>query len=147
MEFIILVVVILALIGSLSLAIPSKKSRKISKVRLDSKLLGCKISSTLYGSNNFKNNNSLPVSYQIKNTIFLKEGHFIRDKNSFMLYSPVQLKYSDNLKKIDIMLNNMPKSLDEIIFSQVSISFLWKETEGINDLKIILKNLEEFKKL
>ena len=46
MEFIILVVVILALIGSLSLAIPSKKSRKISKVRLDSKLLGCKISST-----------------------------------------------------------------------------------------------------
>ena len=45
------------------------------------------------------------------------------------------------------MLNNMPKSLDEIIFSQVSISFLWKETEGINDLKIILKNLEEFKTL
>ena len=55
MEYIVFFTAILILVGSISLALPSKSSKKISKVRMEANLLGCKISSTLYGKNKFKN--------------------------------------------------------------------------------------------
>ena len=67
MEYIFIFAAFLLLIGSISIALPSKASKKISKVRMDAKLLGCKISSTLYGDNKFKNQHSIDTSYQIKN--------------------------------------------------------------------------------
>ena len=76
------------LVGSISIAIPSKSSRKISKLRIEAKMIGFKISSILYGKNNFKNKNAHSVNYQITNTTKLREGHFIRDKNTLILYSP-----------------------------------------------------------
>ena len=65
---------------------------------MEAQMMGVKISSTIYGKNKFKNKNSNPVSYQIKNTTSFKEGHFIRDKTDLILYSPVKLKYVDNFE-------------------------------------------------
>ena len=73
----------------------------------------------------------------------LKEGHFIRDKDILILYSPVKLKYSDKFNDINKVLQNMSLSLEEIIFNNVSISFLWKETSGTEELKLILNDFDE----
>ena len=54
-ELLILIFAALLLIGSISIAMPSKASREISKLRMSAKLLGCNITSTLYGKNTFKN--------------------------------------------------------------------------------------------
>ena len=143
MEYIVFFTAIILLIGSISIAMPSKSSRKISKVRMEAKLLGCRITSILYGKNEFKNKDSLSVSYQIKNRTFLKEAHFIKDKDKLILYSPVKLKYSNQFNDINNVLQNMSMNLVEIIFNNVSISFLWKETSGIEELKIILKGLDK----
>tara|TARA_B100000287_G_scaffold420378_1_gene459677 strand:- start:238 stop:681 length:444 start_codon:yes stop_codon:yes gene_type:complete len=143
MEYIVFFTAIILLIGSISIAMPSKSSRKISKVRMEAKLLGCRITSILYGKNEFKNKDSLSVSYQIKNRTFLKEAHFIKDKDKLILYSPVKLKYSNQFNDINNVLQNISINLVEIIFNNVSISFLWKETSGIEELKIILKGLDK----
>ena len=147
MEYLVVLIAVLVLAGSISIAIPSKASRKISKLRMEAKLLGCKILSTLYGENKFKNNNSNPVIYQIKNLTRIKEAHFIRDNDQLILYSPVKLKFSDNFELINKKLNGVSNSIEEIIFSNASISFLWKELEGIEELKIILIKLGELKNL
>ena len=147
MEYLVVLIAILVLAGSISIAIPSKASRKISKLRMEAKLLGCKILSTLYGENKFKNNNSNPVIYQIKNLTRIKEAHFIRDNDQLILYSPVKLKFSDNFELINKKLNGVSNSIEEIIFSNASISFLWKESEGLEELKIILIKLGELKNL
>ena len=143
MECIVFFVAVMLLIGSISIALPSKASRKISKTRMEAKLLGCKISSTLYGENKFKNKSSIEVSYQIINETNLKDAHFIRDKDKLILYSPVKLKYSDSFDSLNIMLEKMSDSLDEIIFAKSSISFLWKEKKGIEELKLILVGLKK----
>ena len=147
MEYLVVLIAILVLAGSISIAIPSKASRKISKLRMEAKLLGCKILSTLYGENKFKNNNSNPVIYQIKNLTRIKEAHFIRDNDQLILYSPVKLKFSDNFELISKKLNGVSNSIEEIIFSNASISFLWKELDGLEELKIILIKLGELKNL
>ena len=100
MEYFVLILAILLLVGSISIAMPSKSSREISKIRMEAQMMGVKISSTIYGKNKFKNKNSNPVSYQIKHTTTFKEGHFIRDKTDLILYSPVKLKYVDNFESI-----------------------------------------------
>jgi hypothetical protein len=41
------------------------------------------------------------------------------------------------------MLEKMSDSLDEIIFTKSSISFLWKEKNGIEELKLILAGLKK----
>ena len=143
MEYIVFFTAILVLVGSISLAMPSKSSRKISKVRLEAKLLGCKISSTLYGNNKFKNQSSISASYQIKNETNLKNAHFIRDKEQLILYSPVKLKYSDSFEGLNKHIQDTSDSLFEVIFTNSSISFLWDEKKGVDDLKIILKKLNE----
>ena len=75
MEYFVFTLAILLLIGSISIAMPSKSSKEISKIRMEAKMKGIKIASTIYGNNKFKNINSNTVSYQIKNDSFLKEGH------------------------------------------------------------------------
>ena len=148
MEYFILFLVVIMLVGSISIAIPSKSSRKISKLRIEAKMIGFKISSMLYGKNNFKNKQSHSVSYQIKNKSDLKEGHFIRDKDSLILYSPVKLKYSDNFQTIERKLKDLSESIDEIIFTESYVYFLWKELDGLEELKDIneaLTNLKFFK--
>ena len=144
MEYIVFFGAVILLIGSISIALPSKASRKISKTRMEAKLLGCKISSTLYGENKFKNKSSIEVSYQIINKTNLDDAHFIRDKDKLILYSPVKLKYSDSFDNLSIMIEKMSDSLDEIIFTKSSISFLWKEKNGIEELKLILMGLDKF---
>ena len=146
MEYLLITIAVLILIGSISIAIPSKASRKISRIRMDAKLLGCKISSNLYGENKFKNSSKFSVSYSIKNHTNLKEAHFIRDKTELILYSPVKLKYSDSFKDLKKALQKISVSLEEIIFTSASISFLWRELEGIEELKKIIKNFDELKK-
>ena len=113
---------------------------------MEAKLIGCKITSNLYGENKFKNNSKYSVSYRIKNKTYLKEGHFIRDKDKLILYSPVKLKYSDRFKDLKKALQKISVSLEEIIFTSASISFLWRELEGIEELKKIIKNFDELKK-
>jgi len=146
MEYLVVLIAVLVLAGSISIAIPSKASRKISKLRMEAKLLGCKILSTLYGENKFKNNNSNSVIYQIKNLTRIKEAHFIRDNDQLILYSPVKLKYSDSFESLNEELQNISNSLEEVIFTSVSISFLWKELDGLDELKEIIKNFDKLKK-
>ena len=107
--------------------------------------MGIKISSTIYGKNKFKNKNSNPVSYQIKNTTSFKEGHFIRDKTDLILYSPVKLKYTDNFEGIKKRLNDLSESIDEIIFTDSFVFFLWKELDGLKELNNILDKLRNLK--
>ena len=140
-EIFVFIIALVFLVGSISLALPSKSSKEKSKVRMRAKMLGCKISSTLYGKNTFKNINSIDVSYQIKNNSSFREGHFIRDKEQFILYSPVQLKYQNGFEKMILSLNNISPYLDEIIFSNANISFLWNERKGISNLELILEKI------
>ena len=139
------ILAILLLVGSISIAMPSKSSREISKIRMEAQMMGVKISSTIYGKNKFKNKNSNPVSYQIKNTTSFKEGHFIRDKTDLILYSPVKLKYVDNFESIEKQLKSLSKSIDELIFTESFIFFLWKELDGLKELKNILDELGNLK--
>ena len=140
-EIFVFIIALVFLVGSISLALPSKSSKEKSKVRMRAKMLGCKISSTLYGKNTFKNLNSIDVSYQIKNNSGFREGHFIRDKEQFILYSPVQLKYQNGFEKMILSINNISPYLDEIIFSNANISFLWNEKKGISNLELILEKI------
>ena len=72
MDLLVIILAALLLIGSISIAIPSKLSREISKIRMEAKLIGCKITSNLYGENQFKNHSKYSVSYRIKNKTNLK---------------------------------------------------------------------------
>lgn len=143
-EIFVFIIALVFLVGSISLALPSKSSKEKSKVRMRAKMLGCKISSTLYGKNTFKNINSIDVSYQIKNNSSFREGHFIRDKEQFILYSPVQLKYQNGFEQMIFNLNNISQHLDEIIFSERNIIFLWDERKGVSNLEQILERINNF---
>ncbi len=145
MEYFVLILAILLLVGSISIAMPSKSSKEISKIRMEAKMMGIKIASTIYGKNKFKNKNSNSVSYQIKNETLLKEGHFIRDKTNLILYSPVKLKYIDNFESIEKHLNNLSESIEEIIFTDSFVFFLWKELDGLKELNNILDKLRNLK--
>ena len=145
MEYFVLILAILLLVGSISIAMPSKSSREISKIRMEAAMMGVKIASTIYGKNKFKNKNSNSVSYQIKNETLLKEGHFIRDKTNLILYSPVKLKYIDNFESIEKHLNNLSESIEEIIFTDSFVFFLWKELDGLKELNNILDKLRNLK--
>ena len=93
MEIIITIMVMAFLIGTVSFALPSKSSRKISTLRIEASKLGFKISSSAIGKNLFKNKDLNNMIYKIKNTSNIKEAHFIRDKHELILYSPLKLKY------------------------------------------------------
>jgi len=63
------------------------------------------------------------------------------------LYSPVKLKFSDNFELFNKEINEVSDSIEEIIFSNASISFLWKELKGLEELEMILKKLGKLKNL
>jgi hypothetical protein len=140
MEIIITIMVMAFLIGTVSFALPSKSSRKISTLRIEASKLGFKISSSAIGKNLFKNKDLNNMIYKIKNTSNIKEAHFIRDKHELILYSPLKLKYSDDYNEIQNGLQNLSPFVMEIIFSNSSISFIWKENEGLDEL-IKINNL------
>ena len=144
MEFLIILIVISFLIGTISFALPSKSSREISELRMNASRMGFKISSSNIGQNSFKNKDVNLMIYSIKNETNLKEAHFIRDKDELILYSPLKLKYSDEYDEIKSKLNSLSPNVLEIIFSNSVVAFIWREKAGITELEKILNLLKVF---
>ena len=144
MEFLIILVVLSFLIGTISFALPSKSSREISELRMNASRMGFKISSSNIGQNSFKNKDVNLMIYSIKNETNLKEAHFIRDKDELILYSPLKLKYSDGYDEIKSKLNSLSPHVLEIMFSSSFIAFIWREKAGIDELEKILNLLKIF---
>ena len=144
MEFLIILVVLSFLIGTISFALPSKSSREISKLRMNASRMGFKISSSNIGQNSFKNKDVNLMIYSFKNETNLKEAHFIRDKDELILYSPLKLKYSDGYDEIKSKLNSLSPHVLEIMFSSSFIAFIWREKAGIDELEKILNLLKVF---
>ena len=144
-EYLVFFLALVFLIGSVSLAIPSKKSQKISKLRMEARKLGVTITSALYGSNDFKNYKKNDVYYQIKNKSELKEAHYIRDKDKLLLYSPVKFKYSERFVNINLQIEKVSASINEIIFTEKNIKFTWNEIDEISELKLIIDKLNQIK--
>ena len=144
-EYLVFFLALVFLIGSVSLAIPSKKSQKISKLRMEARKLGATVTSALYGSNEFKNYKKNDVYYQIKNKSELKEAHYIRDKDKLLLYSPVKFKYSERFVNINLQIEKVSASINEIIFTEKNIKFIWNEINDISELKLIIDKLNQIK--
>ena len=144
-EYLVFFLALLFLIGSVSLAIPSKKSQKISKLRMEARKLGANITSLLYGSNDFKNYKKEEVYYQIQNKSELKEAHYVRDKGKLLLYSPVKFKYSEGFVNINLQIEKVSESINEIIFTEKSIKFIWNEIDDVSELKLIIDKLNQIK--
>ena len=144
MELIIILTVIIFLIGTVSIALPSKSTREISNLRLEASKLGFKIISSKLSAQSFKNKDFSLVCYQFKNETNIKEAHFIRDKDDLILYSPLKLKYSDEYDDMKIRLKELSIRVEEIIFSKTQISFLWKEKKGLDELKEIFDVINSF---
>ena len=143
MEYIVIILVVIFLIGSISFSMPSKKSKQIAQLRLDAVKLGFKISSLAYSNISFKSDDMSLASYQIKNLSNIKEAHFIRDKDEFILYSPSKLKYSNEYKSLLLSIRSLPESVIEIIFSEALIVFLWNENLGVDELRRIDSDLKK----
>ena len=143
MEFLIILVVLSFLIGTISFALPSKSSREISELRMNASRMGFKISPSNIGQNSFKKKDVNLMIYSLKNETNLKEAHFIRDKDELILYSPLKLKYSDEYDGIKIKLNKLSLCVHEVIYSKTLIAFLWEEKAGLNELKNISNSLKD----
>ena len=144
MEFLIILVVISFLIGTISFALPSKSSREISELRINASRMGFKISPSNIGQNSFKNKDINLMIYSLKNKTNLKEAHFIRDKDELILYSPLKLKYSDGYDEIKSKLNSLSPHVLEIMFSSSFVAFIWREKAGKDELEKILNLLKVF---
>lgn len=138
MELFIIFLIICFLVGTISIALPSKSARKTSELRMKASRLGFKISPSNIGQNLFKNKDINLMIYSLKNQTKLKEAHFIRDKDEFILYSPLKLKYSNEYDELKSKLNSLSPFVLEIIFSNSVIAFIWKEKGGIDELEKIL---------
>jgi len=143
MELIIILTVIIFLIGTVSIALPSKSTREISNLRLEASNLGFKIISSKLSTQSFKNKDFSLVCYQFKNETNIKEAHFIRDKDDLILYSPLKLKYSDGYDEMKVKLNKFSLKVHEIIYSKTLIAFLWEEKSGLEELKNISSSIKE----
>ena len=143
MEYIVIILVVIFFIGSISFSMPSKKSKQIAQLRLDAVKLGFKISSLAYSNISFKSNDMSLASYQIKNLSNIREAHFIRDKDEFILYSPSKLKYSNEYESLLLNIRSLPESVIEIIFSDALIVFLWNENLGVDELRRIDSDLKK----
>ena len=143
MEYIVIILVVIFLIGSVSFSMPSKKSKQIAQLRLDAVKLGFKISSLVYSNISFKSDDMSLASYQIKNLSNIKDAHFIRDKDEFILYSPSKLKYSNEYESLLLSIRSLPESVIEIIFSEALIVFLWNENLGVDELRRIDSDLKK----
>ena len=139
----VIILVIVFFIGSVSFSMPSKRSKQIAQLRLDAVKLGFKISSLAYSNISFKSDDMRLASYQVKNLSNIKEAHFIKDKNEFILYSPSKLKYSNEYETLLLSIRSLPESIIEIIFSDALIVFLWNENLGIEELRRIDSDLKK----
>ena len=144
MELIVITLIFLFLFGSISLAAPSKKTKLISKLRLDAMKIGFKISSLKISTLEFKSRDYSNMVYQFKNKTNLKDAHFIRDKGELILYSPLKLKYSDEYDEIKSKLSSLSSNVLEIIFLNSVVAFIWREKAGITELEKILNLLKVF---
>ena len=141
--FIIIGLVILFLVGSINLVIPTKQTRMLSDLRLEARKKGFQISS-LTTKQKFINKNVKFVCYSIKNISNLKNAHYVFKESSLTLYDPIKLKFDDNFEQIENKISNLPGSILEIIFSDSYILFLWNESLGIDELEKIEKQLKNF---
>ena len=141
--YIIIGLVILFLVGSINLVIPTKKTRMLSDLRLKARKKGFQISS-LTSKQKFVTKNLKFVCYTLKNITNLKNAHYIYKESSIALYDPIKLKFEDNFEEIEKKISNLPDSILEIIFNDSYISFLWNENLGIDELEKIEKQLKNF---
>ena len=137
MEFIIPLLVILFLAGSIGFLRPSKKMKFLAELRLSALKLGFKIDSSNAIKGMFKNDQSDLVSYQLRNTTFIKKGQCVREGDVLNLYDPASLKFDQNFANIEGKINQLPQSVLEIIFFESNIAILWDEKLGIEELKKI----------
>ena len=142
-DYIIILLVILFLVGSVNLVIPTKKTRMLSNLRLLARKKGFQISS-LTSEQKFVSKNLKLVCYSIKNMSNLKNAHYVIEESSLSLYDPIKLKFEDNFEEIEKKISNLPDSILEIIFNDSYISFLWNENLGIDELEKIEKQLKNF---
>ena len=142
-DYIIILLVILFLVGSVNLVIPTKKTRMLSNLRLLARKKGFQISS-LTSEQKFVSKNLKLVCYSIKNMSNLKNAHYVIEESSLSLYDPIKLKFEDNFEEIEKKISNLPDSILEIIFNDSYISFLWNESLGIDELEKIEKQLKNF---
>ena len=141
--YIIILLVILFLVGSINLVIPTKKTRMLSHLRLLARKKGFQIAS-LTSKQKFVSKNLNFVCYSIKNMSNLKNAHYVLKESSLSLYDPIKLKFDDNFEEIENKISNLPGSILEIIFKDSYISFLWNENLGIDELEKIEKHLKNF---
>ena len=119
--YIIIGLVILFLVGSINLVIPTKKTRMLSDLRLKARKKGFQISS-LTSKQKFVTKNLKFVCYTLKNITNLKNAHYIYKESSLALYDPIKLKFEDNFEEIEKKISNLPDSILEIIFK---FKFYW----------------------
>ena len=143
MELIIPLLVLLFLAGSISFLRPSKKMKFLAELRLSALKLGFKIDSSNAMKGMFKNDQSDLVSYQLRNTTFIKEGQFVREGDAMNLYDPASLKFDQNFPNIEEKINQLPRSVLEIIFFESNIAILWNEKLGIEELKKIYNSINK----
>ena len=141
--YIIIGLVILFLVGSVNLVIPTKQTRMLSDLRLKARKKGFQISS-LTSKQKFVTKNVKFVCYSLKNISNLKNAHYVFKESSLTLYDPIKLKFDDNFEEIENKRSNLPLSILEIIFNDSYISFLWNENLGIDELEKIEKQLKNF---
>ena len=141
--YIIILLVILFLVGSINLLIPTKKTRMLSHLRLLARKKGFQIAS-LTSKQKFVSKNLNFVCYSIKNMSNLKNAHYVLKESSLSLYDPIKLKFDDNFEEIENKISDLPDSILEIIFNDSYISFLWNENLGIDELEKIEKQLKNF---
>ena len=141
--YIIIGLVILFLVGSINLVVPTKQTRMLSDLRLRARKKGFQISS-LTSKQKFITKNVKFVCYSLKNISNLKNAHYVFKESSFTLYDPIKLKFDENFEEIENKISNLPGSILEIIFNDSYISFLWNENLGIDELEKIEKQLKNF---
>ena len=141
--YIIIGLVILFLVGSVNLVIPTKQTRMLSDLRLKARKKGFQISS-LTSKQKFVTKNIKFVCYSLKNTSKLKNAHYVFKESSLTLYDPIKLKFDDKFEEIENKISDLPDSILEIIFNDSYISFLWNENLGIDELEKIEKQLKNF---
>ena len=141
--YIIILLVVLFLVGSINLVIPTKKTRMLSDLRLLARKKGFQIAS-LTSKQQFVSKDLRFVCYSIKNMSNLKNAHYVLEESSLSLYDPIKLKFDDNFEEIENKISDLPDSILEIIFNDSYISFLWNENLGIDELEKIEKQLKNF---
>ena len=135
--------VILFLAGSISFLRPSKKMKFLAELRLSALKLGFKIDSSNAMKGMFKNDQYDLVSYQLRNTTFIKKGQFVREGDAMNLFDPASLKFDQNFANIEEKINQLPQSVLEIIFFESNIAILWNEKLGIEELKKIYHSINK----